>query len=145
MKLTLPQVTTMKNPKYISCRNYWPYQVLKVWKHWIQNCGCDRMSNLLNCVLRWRHRDLETWPEMTWGQNVDTKCAKDKWIVVPSLAARRPPLYLLRYLQKTTGEHICAPGRAWVNTRTGGEGKICPPSGVSWIAKKRTKRTKRTK
>ena len=29
------------------------FQVLKVLKHCVQNCDCDRMSsNLLNCVLR---------------------------------------------------------------------------------------------
>ena len=44
-----------KNPRYTSCSNYWPYQFLKVWKHWVHNCGCGRVSKLLNCVLRWRH------------------------------------------------------------------------------------------
>ena len=49
----------LKNPRYTSCSNYWPHQLIKVWKHWVQNCGCDRVSKLLNCVLRWRHL---TWP-----------------------------------------------------------------------------------
>ena len=62
--MTSPQVTNVKNIRYTSCTNYLPHQVLKVWKHWVQNCGCGRMSNLINCVLRWRHL---TWPGgLTW-------------------------------------------------------------------------------
>ena len=52
------------NPRYKSCSNYWPHQLLKVWKHWVHNCGCGRVSKLLNCVLRWRHL---TWPgDLRW-------------------------------------------------------------------------------
>ena len=39
-----------KNPRYTSCTNYW-LRLLKVWKYWVQNCGCGRVSKLLNCVL----------------------------------------------------------------------------------------------
>ena len=39
-KLTWSQVTNIQNPRYTSCTNHWPHRVLKVWKHWVQNCGC---------------------------------------------------------------------------------------------------------
>ena len=58
------RATNIKNPRYTSCSNYWPHQFLKVWKHWVQDCDCGRVSKLLNCVLRWRHL---TWPgDLTW-------------------------------------------------------------------------------
>ena len=63
-KLTWPQVTNIKNPRYTSCTNNGPHQLLKVWNHCVRNCGCGRISNLLNCVLRWHHL---TWPvDLTW-------------------------------------------------------------------------------
>ena len=44
--------------------NYWPHKLLKVWKHWVNNCGRGRVSKLLNCVLKLRHL---TWPgDLTW-------------------------------------------------------------------------------
>ena len=100
--------------RYTSCTNYWPHQVLKVRKHWVQNCGCGRMSNMLNCVLRWRHL---TWPGcLTWYDLESffyTKCAKDKCIAMPKLAALRAAVFQLSAKNRWEG-HICAHGRVRV-------------------------------
>ena len=82
---------------------YWPHQLLKVWKHWDQNCGCGRVTKLLNCVLKSRHL---TWPgDLTWydlgSKFFYTRCAKDEWIAMRNFAALRAAVF--RYLRKTDG------------------------------------------
>ena len=45
---------------------------------------------------------------MTWGQNFYTRCAKDEWTGMPTLAALRAAIFLLSAKNRWRG-HICAP------------------------------------
>ena len=82
-KLTWPQVTNIKNPRYTSCTNYWIHQVLKVWKHWVQNCGSGRMPNIVPprpCA-----GDHPNVPRSVWGMYTYRYVHVSKISVTPDL------------------------------------------------------------
>ena len=87
----------------------------KVWKHWVQTCGCGRMSNLINLVLRWRHL---TWPGgLTWydlGWKFLHKMRKrwmNSYAKFGGTACRRDSAICEKPMG---GAHMCPPPRARV-------------------------------
>ena len=50
---------------------------------------------------------------MTWGQNFNTRCAKDDWTAMPNLAALRAAIFLLSAKNRWGGgTYVPPPGRA---------------------------------
>ena len=77
MSLTWPQVADIKNPRYTSCRYYQPYQVLKISKHSLKNCGSGTGQSLFGIYVTWS--DLVTWPDVTPTEKFHNRCKIDQW------------------------------------------------------------------
>ena len=64
VKLTWPQVTDIKNPRYTFCRYYHPHQLLKLLYRSLNSCSFGASSNFW---WGWvTQSDLVTWPWVTW-------------------------------------------------------------------------------
>ena len=62
MKMTRPEVTDIKNPRYTHRRYLCPYCTLRVSKSWDLWCVFDKLSNFEKCNLRSGHLTLARKP-----------------------------------------------------------------------------------
>ena len=139
-KMTWPQVTDMKNPRYTTCRYLCPYQKLYVLSHSVNYCFLGVMAKFEKLGLRWGHL---MWPESVtfsprsitfsgdlykWWRNSYTKFGA---------AARRRFFAILKKPQGGGYPPPPPPAGARVNTRTPGGVDFRPPSGFLQITQKR--------
>ena len=121
MKLTRPEVTDMKNPRYIYRRYLCPYCTLRVSKSLDLWCVFERLSNFEKCNLRSGHW---IWPGgVTFGVIRLPNCWLSSYGKFGGATRRR----FFCYLRKTWGGRIAAPGRARVNQRPTAGGAISSP------------------
>ena len=90
-KLTWPQVTDIKNPKYTNCWYPCPLTICQVWNLSDKNSGLDTIANIFGG--RVTKLDLVTWPDVTWGQNFNTESRIDVREGMQNFAALRAAVF----------------------------------------------------